>query len=86
MNILVLDLRFGFGVLSSLAIILLRRRKLVALLQLWFGCSAVPWVCLRFVIVVFPDRTHYFCLFVTVPRICLRSLIVAFPGGSEVSY
>ena len=22
---------------------------------------AVPWVCLRFVIVVFPDHTHYFC-------------------------
>ena len=21
---------------------------------------AVPWVCLRFVIVVFPDHTHYF--------------------------
>ena len=24
---------------------------------------AVPWVCLRFVIVVFPDHTHYFCYF-----------------------
>ena len=22
---------------------------------------AVPWVCLRFVFVVFPDHTHYFC-------------------------
>ena len=22
---------------------------------------AVPWVCLRFVIVVFPDHTHYCC-------------------------
>ena len=29
------------------------KRKLVALLFL-----AVPWVCLRFVIVVFPDHTH----------------------------
>ena len=22
---------------------------------------AVPWVCLQYVIVVFPDHTHYFC-------------------------
>ena len=24
---------------------------------------AVPWVCLQFVIVVFPEHTHYFCGF-----------------------
>ena len=23
---------------------------------------AVPWGCLQFVIVVFPDHTHYFCV------------------------
>ena len=43
--------------------------ELVALLSLssWFLVNvvwlflAVPWVCLQFVIVVFPDHTHYFC-------------------------
>ena len=53
---------------SSIAIILMGKRELVALLGLsslclvivvWFFL-AVPWVCLRFVIVVFPDHTHFF--------------------------
>ena len=26
-----------------------------------FSIMSVPWVCLQFVIVVFPDHTHYFC-------------------------
>ena len=51
---------------SSFAIILMGMRELVALLSLSFWCLAmvvwlllaVPWVCLRFVIVVFPDHTH----------------------------
>ena len=51
---------------SSFAIILLGKRELVALLSLssWglmivVGLFlAVPWVCLQFVIVVFPDHTH----------------------------
>ena len=30
----------------------------------------VPWVCLHFVIVVFPDHTHYFC------KTCLLSLLI----------
>ena len=42
------------------------KRKLVALLSLSSWCLlmvvwlllAVPWVCLLFVIVVFPDHTH----------------------------
>ena len=42
------------------------KRELVALLNLSFWCLvmverlflAVPWGCLRFVIVVFPDHTH----------------------------
>ena len=54
---------------SSFAIILMGKRKLVALLSLSSWCLmvvvwlflAVPWVCLQFVIVVFPDHTHYFC-------------------------
>ena len=51
---------------SSIAIILVGKRELVALLNLspWFLVKvkrfflAVPWGCLRFVIVVFPDHTH----------------------------
>ena len=53
---------------SSFAIILTGKRALVALLSLsswclvsdvWL-CLAVHWVCLQFVIVAFPDHTHYF--------------------------
>ena len=51
---------------SSIAIILMGIRELVALLNLASWCLvmvewlflAVPWCCLRFVIVVFPDHTH----------------------------
>ena len=56
---------------SSFAIILMGKRELVALLGLSSWCLvivvwlflAVPWVCLQFVIVVFPDHTHllYLC-------------------------
>ena len=50
---------------SSFAIILMGKRELVALLGLSFWCLVmavwpfltVPWVCLRFVIVVFPNHT-----------------------------
>ena len=54
------------NVLTSFAIILMGKRELVALLSLsswrllivvWFFL-AVPWVCLQFVIVVFPDHTQ----------------------------
>ena len=53
---------------SSVAIILMGKRELVALLNLPSWCLvmverlflAVPQGCLRFVIVVFPDHTHYF--------------------------
>ena len=56
---------------SSFAIILMGKRELVALLSLSSLCLvivvwlflAVPWVCLQFVIVVFPD--HYHLLFLT---------------------
>ena len=54
---------------SSFAIILMGKRELVALLSLPSWCLVivvwlflvVPWVLLQFVIVVFPDHTHYFC-------------------------
>ena len=51
---------------SSIAIILMGKRELVALLDLSSWCLvtverlflAVPRDCLRFVMVVFPDHTH----------------------------
>ena len=51
---------------SSIAIILMGKRELVALLNLSSWCRvmverlflAVPQGCLRFVIVVFPDHAH----------------------------
>ena len=54
---------------SSFATILIGKKELVALLGLSSWCLmivvwlflAVPWVCLQFVIVVFPDQTH--CVF-----------------------
>ena len=57
---------------SSFAIILKRKRKLLALLLLSYRCYVtinglclslmVPWVSLQYVIVVFPDHTHFFHL------------------------
>ena len=49
---------------SSFASILVGKRELVALLGMFFWCLeivvwlflAVPWVCLQFVIIVFPDH------------------------------
>ena len=54
---------------SSFATILMGKRELNCLLSLCSWCIvtvvwfylAVPWDCLHFVIVVFPDHTHYFC-------------------------
>ena len=51
---------------SCFAIILMGKRELDAMLGLSSWCHvivvwlflAVPWVCLQFVIVVFPDHTH----------------------------
>ena len=58
-------------VLSGVAIILMGKGELVALLGLSSWClvmvgwlfPAVPWGCLQFVIVVFPDHTHLLFLF-----------------------
>ena len=58
---------------SSIAIILMGKRELIALLNLSSWCLvmverlflAVPRGCLQFVIVVFPDHTHL--LFLSVP-------------------
>ena len=58
---------------SSIAIILIGKRELVALLKLSSCCLvmvewlflAVPRGCLRFVIVVFPDHTHLLFLMIS---------------------
>ena len=57
---------------SSIAIILMGKRELIALLNLSSWCLvmverlfiAVPRGCLQFVIVVFPDHTHLIFLFI----------------------
>ena len=59
---------------SSIVIILMGKRELVALLKLSTWCLvmvgwlflAMPRGCLRFVIVVFPDHTHL--LFLLLPQ------------------
>ena len=58
---------------SSITIILMGKRELVALLNSSSWCLvmvewlflAVQWDCLRFVIVVFPDHTHLLFLLST---------------------
>ena len=54
------------------------KRKLVALINLSSWCLvmvewlflAVPWGCLRFVIVVFPDHTHLLFLHPILRQLC----------------
>ena len=74
-----------FYVHSSIAIILMGKRELVALLDLSSWCLVmverpflqVPRGCLRFVIVVYPDHTHllffyrYCCIFVMFTCFCV---------------
>ena len=71
----------------SIAIILVGKRELVALLNLsswrlvmveWLFL-AVPWGCLRFVIVVFPDHTYYF-------RNVKKAIHAYFVGESDIPY
>ena len=71
---------------SSIAIILMGKRELVALLNLSSWCLvmverlflAVPWGCLRFVIVVFSDHTHLLFL-KTITDSRIRSIICKGP-------
>ena len=70
---------------SSIAINLMGKRELVALLNLSSWCLVVvallflvvPWGCLRFVIVLFPDHTRLLFLVcnVSIPGSCLRFLL-----------
>ena len=70
-----------FYVHSSIAIILMGKIELVALLYLSSWCLvivewlflALPWGCLRFGIVVFPDHTHYYLLLS--PCLCFISFL-----------
>ena len=71
---------------SSIAIILMGKRELIALLNLSSWCLvmverlflAVPRGCLQFVIVVFPDHTHL--LFFKNSYLCLVPHIVLYKG------
>ena len=65
---------------SSIAIILMGKRELIALLNLSSWCLVmvewlflvVPRGCLQFVIVVFPDHTHLlFFLYIINTKICM---------------
>ena len=67
---------------SSIAIILMGKRELIALLNLSSWCLVmverlfftVPRGCLQFVIVVFPDHTHLLFLIVDLQHKCLQQL------------
>ena len=75
----------SFCVLFSFAIVLKRKRDLVSLFLLSYGCFVtitvlrlfltVPWVGLRCVIVVFPDHTHL--LYNSSTCTCFRSYSLA---------
>ena len=62
---------------SSIAIILMGKKELIALLNLSSWCLvmverlflAVPRGCLQFVIVVFPDHTHLLFLLLKIYRL-----------------
>ena len=68
---------------SSIAIILMGKRELVSLLNLSSWCLmmcewlflAVPWGCLRFVIVLFPDHTHLLFLYLKFYAIIVLSAL-----------
>ena len=67
----------------SFAIILKRKRKLVVLFLLSYGCLVsvnalwlfltVQWVGLRCVIVVFPDHTHLIFVIIYKLKVCALS-------------
>ena len=69
---------------SSIAIILMGKRELVALLNLSSWCLvmvewlflAVPRGCLRFVIVVYPDHTHLLFFSVLIFFIIFAKLLI----------
>ena len=76
---------------SSVAIILMGKRELVALLSLSSWCLVmverlfltVPPGCLQFVFVVFPDHTHLLFLVSCIPR--LRYSAMYCTGFSDIA-
>ena len=80
-----------FHVHSSIAIILMGKRELIALLNLSSWCLvmvdrlflALPRGCLQFVIVVFPDHTHLL-FFICLSEWC-RKMIIISERVSEIS-
>ena len=78
---------------SSIAIILMGKRELIALLDLSSWCLvmverlflAVPRGCLRFVIVVFPDHTHLLFLVLNQTRNTRLCLTVKLLMGRQES-
>ena len=75
---------------SSIAIILMGKRELVALLNLSSWCLvmvewlfAMPRDCLRFVIVVFPDHTHLL-FFLYSAQVCCQASPKLFSFGRKI--
>ena len=76
---------------SSIAIILMGKRELIALLNLSTWCLvmverlflAVPGGCLQFVIVVFPDHTHLLLLIVSRSELRIKAAVC---GSSMIMY
>ena len=70
---------------SCIAIILMGKRELVSLLNLSSWCLVmvewhfvvVPWGCLRFVIVVFPDHPHLLFLTVVALNIVVQAMLIS---------
>ena len=82
-----------FYVHSSIAIILMGKRELIALLNLSFWCLvmverlflAVPRGCLQFVIVVFPDHTHLLFLKAQ-PRQHISNIYIYLYGSYQMMF
>ena len=78
---------------SSIAIILMGKRELIALLNLSSWCLvmveglflAVPLGCLQFVIVVFPDHTHLLFL-ATLAWVFIRGINDAISSNMSILY
>ena len=77
---------------SSIASILMGKRELIALLNLFSLCLvmveqlflAVPRGCLQFVIVVFPDHTHL--LFLSSTTLVILNAYFQIHGGGHINY
>ena len=78
---------------SSIAIILMGKRELIALLNLSSWCLvvverlflAVPRGCLQFVIVVFPDHTHLLFFITHSPLFLSFHLQTGYPFSTKLS-